>query len=69
MVTAEKGCILATFPTSKKDNQWQPKKLTVEPEPSPEPKSVPKPRTWLKDMKIKQKTAIKYRDAHIEEAH
>ena len=63
MATVEEECMLINITKSKKDNQWQPRKASVEPKP------VPYPRTLLEAMRIKFKTAVKYRDTHIEEAY
>ena len=65
--TTEKECTLVTINRSSKDDKWQPRKVTVEPEPSPEPKPVLKPRTWHEDVRVKELEAIKYRDAHLKQ--
>ena len=42
----------------------QPRKVSVEPSSKPQPK----PRTWLKSMRIKELEVIRFRDTHLEEA-
>ena len=65
VTTTEKECKLVTITKSNKDNHWQPRNVTVEPEPSPEPKQ----RTWLKAMRAKELEAIKYRNVHLKQAY
>ena len=63
MATAERECKLINITKASKDNQWQPRKASVEPKP------VPKPRTWHEVMRNKELAALRCRDAHLKEAH
>ena len=56
---------MATITKSSKDNQWQPRNVAVEPEPSPGPKQ----RTWLKAMRAKELEAIKYSNVHLKQVY